>query len=118
MSDVPVLSGSGGIAHERAALTGRTAAKAQQEADALASIFSAGRLIIAPAELSEPLFNCLETALDNVLNSHGFLAAARRAQLRIDYQSPKAVLEALSTASHELQQFEALISAAVKRARQ
>ena len=56
----------------------------------LAAVIGAGRLVVAPARLPEPIASCLETALGEVLQSDDLLQAADRARLGIDYQDSAA----------------------------
>jgi hypothetical protein len=79
--EVPRLAGPDGVARQRAAATGRSPEQAVEEADALAALVGAGRLVVAPRGLPPALAACLDTSLGVVLESAELQAAAERAQL-------------------------------------
>jgi tripartite-type tricarboxylate transporter receptor subunit TctC len=116
--DIPELGGPHGIASQRAAATGRTPAQAEQLADDLAAVIGAGRLVVAPAQLPEPIAICLQVALGEVLQSDTLLQAADRAKLGIDYQDSAAAQGRLLAAAGAVEQFHDLIQAAIEQVRE
>ena len=118
LATVPVLAGMDGIAQRQSGVSGKSKEQAGHEATALANIFAAGRLVVAPPELPGPLSDCLGLAFSGVIKSAEFLSAAKRANLRIEFADQQAVSVDISIASQELSQFEPLILTAIKRARQ
>ena len=117
LAGIPTLGGKEGYAVRQAGVTGKTMVQAEREAAALASIYDAGRLVVAPRGLPAALADCLASALSDVLDSTDLFDAAKRAHLSIDHRNREAVRGDLSTATVELQQFEALILAAIDQAR-
>ena len=118
LAGVPVLGGDAGYAVSRVGDTGKTIALVKREAAALANIYAAGGLVVAPRNLPETAFTCLSTALENILNSDVLIDAAGRARLSIEYQAPGAIVDDLATAMRELKQFKPLIMSAIEQARQ
>ena len=115
--DVTRLAGPDGAARRYAAAAGRSPDEAADGAAALAAIVGAGRLVVGPRALPEPLANCFESALARVLSSTELALAAERAQLSIDpLDGATARLQVLE-AEAEIPRFEALIRAAVEQAR-
>jgi len=116
--DIPQLGGPEGFASQRAVATGRTPAQAEQWANDLATIMSAGRLVVAPAQLPHQIATCLENSLRQILQSDELVAAAQRAQLGIDYQDSAAAYQGLLAGSRGVEQFHDLIQAAIEQARE
>jgi tripartite-type tricarboxylate transporter receptor subunit TctC len=116
--DIPQLGGPTGVASRRAAVTGRTPQQAEQAADDLALIAGAGRLVVAPAGLPAHLSVCLETALGEILQSPGFLQAAKRARLRIEYQDSATAYQGLMAGARGVDQFRDLINTAIRQVRE
>jgi len=115
--EAPQLGGAEGAARQRAAQSGRTPAQAEDEAAALSAVVGAGRLVVAPRELSEPLAACLDASLAQVLGNTEVAAAARRAQLGIEPLDGAEALREVLAAKHALPRFEPLIRAAVEQAK-
>jgi tripartite-type tricarboxylate transporter receptor subunit TctC len=116
--EVPRLAGPGGVARPRAAATGRSPEQAAEEADALAALVGAGRLVVAPRGLPPALAACLDTGLGVVLGSAGLRAAAERAQLGIEPRNGREAQAEVLDGARALARFERLIRAAVEQARQ
>ncbi len=117
LDTVPVLTGAQGLARQRAEYVGITKKDAETQAMALDSIFAAGRLIVAPRGLPDPMADCLGLSLADVLKDPALKAAAARIGLGIDYRSPQAVHADLSLASRELGRFRDEIADAIDRTR-
>jgi len=118
LAGVPFLAGEGGVASRRAAASGRTPAQAEREAAALAEILGAGRLVVAPPGVADPLRSCLESVLEKVVNSEEFQAAAKRAQWETHFLDGKAATAAMQSGAEELAHFSTMVRAAVEQARQ
>jgi len=114
LPDLPSLTGPQGLARRRAEATGRTADQAEREAAALARILSLGRVVAAPAGLPAPIAGCLDSRLHKILHSAELHEAALRARLSIDPADRDVINEDLRIATGELQQFEALLRAAIR----
>ncbi len=115
---VPSLGGPDGLARRRALATGRTAEQAERAAEALGSILGSGRVIVAPADLPEPLAACLGAVLIDALRSDELRAAAARAKLKIEPADRETARQDLLAAARQLEQFQPLLDAAVRRLRQ
>jgi tripartite-type tricarboxylate transporter receptor subunit TctC len=118
LAGVPVLAGSAGLARQRATTTGRTPDQAEREASALASIIGAGRLIVAPPGLPEPLAACLSSVLGEVLNSTDLLTAADRVHLSIAFADRETAYNDLLTGAGEMSKFAPLVRATIEQVRQ
>jgi len=97
LRDIPVLAGATGLAARRARELGRDPAEAMAQAEALAHLFDAGRLAVAPAGLDPDLAACLRTRLSDVARDSGFLAAAARAQFAVSFEETPEVVAHLET---------------------
>lgn len=115
---VPRLAGADGLASRRAALTGRSPEQAAADATALAALVGAGRLVVAPPGLPEPLTACLDSTFGEILGSSGFRAAADRARLSVDPRDGQTARVEVLEGARALVRFEPLVRAAVERARQ
>lgn len=115
---IPLLGGPDGLARQRAAATGRTAAEAERDAQALGNILRSGRLVVAPAGLPEPMSACLGTVLFDVLSSAELLAAAERAELKLGPADRQTAHQDLLMAARQLAQFQPLLEAAIEQIRQ
>ncbi len=116
--EVPQLGGPEGLASQRAVTTGRTPAQAEQWANDLSAVIGAGRLVVAPAQLPQPIATCLAESLEQILQSAELMAAAQRAQLGIDYQDSAVAHQGLLAGSRGVEQFHDLIQAAIEQARE
>lgn len=116
--EAPKLGGPAGMARQRADRSGRSLAEADDAAAALSAIVGAGRLVVAPKSLPEPLAACLDTTLAQILDSDELAAAAARAQLGIAPLDGAAARREVLAAEAALPRFEPLIRAAVEQARQ
>lgn len=116
--EAPRLAGPDGLARQRAAAAGRPADQAVEDADALAALVGAGRLVVAPPGLAEPLAGCLDAILGETLGSAELSAAAQRARLGIDPLDGSAARDEVLKGAQALARFEPLVRAAVERARQ
>jgi tripartite-type tricarboxylate transporter receptor subunit TctC len=118
LAAVPVLAGSAGLARQRATKTGKTPDQAEREASALASIIGAGRLIVAPPGLPEPLAACLSSVLGEVLTSTDLLVAANRVHLSIAFADRETAYNDLLTGAGEITQFAPLVRTTIDQVRQ
>lgn len=118
LKNVPMLAGKDGLAVRRAGHVGKTPAQAETEARALANIIGAGRLLVAPPNLSTSMTGCLRRAVDTVMAKPELLTAARRAGLSVAPADAAAALEDLGVGAAALVQFAPLVRAAVQSARQ
>lgn len=118
LAGVPTLAGEDGLARQRARVTGRTPEQAELEARALASIVGAGRLLVAPPNLSTSMAGCLRGAVNTVLAKPELLSAAERAGLSVVPADSAAALEDLRVGEEALAQFATLVRAAVEGTRQ
>lgn len=115
--EVPLLAGPDGVASRLAAMTGRAPAEAAEEAAALAIIVGAGRLVVAPLGLPEPLAACLGDGLARVLAGPELAAAAARAELGIEPLDAETALAQVRLAEQAVVRFEGLVRAAVEQSR-
>ena len=83
LSGVPVLGGPDGVAVKRARALGRDPQAARVQADALASIIGAGRIVAAPGGLDPGLAACLGDAVHAAMTDAGFEAAMATARLPV-----------------------------------
>lgn len=113
-----ILPGLSDLARLRAESTGRTPEQAELESDALNRVISAGRIVVAPHGLPEPLAACLGDVLMDVLQSHGFRMAARRAELSIAPLDRASARRSIETAAREIVRFDPLLRAALEQVRQ
>jgi hypothetical protein len=113
----PKLGGPEGAARQRAAWSGLSPDAADDAAAELSAIVGAGRLVVAPKGLPEPLAACLDATLAQILRSDELSAAAARAQLGIDPLDGAAARREVLAAEGALSRFEPLIRAAVEQAR-
>jgi tripartite-type tricarboxylate transporter receptor subunit TctC len=67
-------------------------------AEAMVAIAEAGRSLAAPPDMDDELLNYLVQAIENVLTSEEFLAAAEEQDRPIGYQPPDEYLEVVRTA--------------------
>jgi len=118
LAGIPVLGGETGVAQQRARLQGRPVGQVLQRADSLAALVDAGRLIVAPKALPEPIRRCLEAAVGAVLRSPGLQAAAGRAGLGVEPADAADARADIRTAAEALETFAPLVRDAMRRARQ
>lgn len=118
LAGVPTLGGQGGVAQQRALVTGRTREQALKQAQALAALIDAGRVIVAPPAMPDGPRGCLESALGNVLTSPEFRSAAARAKLGVEPADAATARNDIRLASEALVEFSPLVRAAMQRARQ
>jgi tripartite-type tricarboxylate transporter receptor subunit TctC len=118
LAGVPILGGDDGVAVQQAQRAGRPPEQARRQAQALAALIDAGRLVVAPRSLPEGPRRCLETAIGAVLNSPELRSAATRAQLAIEPADAATARADVVTAARSLAEFRPLVEAAMRRARQ
>ena len=117
LAGVPVLADAKGVAVQLAESVGKTMKEFEQQAQALDSIFSAGRLIVAPQGLPAPMSECLQLSLAATLVNPELRKAATRAGLGIDYRRPEVVYSNLSMANSQLVAFKDEITRTIERTR-
>ena len=84
LDGVPVLGGPDGVAVRRARALGRDPQVARAQAEGLANIIGAGRIIAAPKGLDPGLASCLEDALHAATTDARFESAMAKAKLPVD----------------------------------
>ncbi len=117
LTGVPVLSGEQGVARRQIDTTGLTMEDVEAGAVALARIFAAGRLVVAPRNLPDTVSHCIATALEDVMANPEFLQAASKANLGINSENAEGARKLLSLAAAELDKFQPEIRAAIGEAR-
>lgn len=115
LEDLPTLAT---LAERQFGTAGLEPADARRKANALSSIIGAGRLVVAPPSLSEPMTNCLVASLSTVLDSQPLLDAAMRLGLGLSPAGPREALQDLIKGESEMAQFVPLVQAAIDQARQ
>lgn len=115
---VPPLGGRDGVAARIAAEHKKSVDDAIEQADALAAIMSAGRLVVAPAGLPATLEACLQESLMEVLMSTEFTEAAERAGLSIEAVGSTTAKSDLMSSERSLAEFESLVRSAVEKSLQ
>jgi tripartite-type tricarboxylate transporter receptor subunit TctC len=118
LKEVAVLGGKDGVAVRRARQLNRDAIEAQADASALASLFSSGRLIAAPAGMPKSVFACLESALARALADPAFQRSARKAHRSLDTARAADCLHAVRVASQSTERFKPIVRRAMKRIRE
>lgn len=99
---VPHLAGSEGIVTRRPDLFLSGVPGLRESAEALVSFTSLGRLLVAPAGLSDERRYCLEDTLSRSLGSPEFRASAERAHRSLDTASAAEVERELAVASEAI----------------
>ncbi len=118
LAGVPVLGGDDGVAVQQARRAGRSLELARRQAQALAALIDAGRLVVGPPSLPDGPRSCLESAIGAVLNSPELRSGAARAGVAIEpADAAKARADVLSAAA-SLAEVMPLVEAAMQRARQ
>jgi len=115
LENVPALLD---IAVSRTDQTGLKPDEARQMAAALASIIGAGRLVVGPAGMPEPITACLVSALSEVLESPALHEAAGRSGLGIAPTGPDIAHQDLRAGAKALDQFSTLVRSAIEHTRQ
>jgi tripartite-type tricarboxylate transporter receptor subunit TctC len=115
LENVPLLED---IAVQRKDHTGLEPKETRQMAAALSSIIGAGRLIVGPAGMPEPLATCLVSALSATLDSSPLREAAKQAGLEIAPAGPDVTRRDLQAGSQALNQFSTLVRSAIAQTRQ
>ena len=118
LNPVPALGGPEGLAQQRIAETGLTAMDVESQTEALSEVVSAGRLVVAPIGLPEPVNDCLQTTVLAVLQSSELQSAARSVGLTIQAASAVKAREGLNTSKHRMAVFIPLVRSAIEQARQ
>jgi tripartite-type tricarboxylate transporter receptor subunit TctC len=117
MQGVARLAGPDGWAARRAAATGRTAAQAAEDAQALDDAFGAGIVVAAPKGLPAELLACLRARFDVAAADPLFLQAAKAADRALDTGNGVEGLKAIEAAEAHLVRFAPLIREAIERIR-
>lgn len=102
---VPVLAGEDGLAARSARRIGRDPRPVVAVASALARVFDAGRMVVAPPGLDPQLTRCLRSRLASVAADPAFLASAARARRTVAWASAAEVaadLEATADARRRI----------------
>jgi len=116
--ELPSLGGPNGVAAQRAAQLGLSVEHAVEQADALETIMSAGRLVVAPVGLPSPIEACLQESLMATLSDPAFQQAAEQAGLTIDASDSATATAELRSASRSLAGFGELVRTEIRRSRQ
>lgn len=118
LAGVPTLGGSEGFAARRAAGRGLAPREAAADAEAIASLIGAGRLVVAPPGLPAELSLCLESALGRVFEDGDFVEAAARAGRSLDTADAEATRAGLISVKNRSSKFLPVLKRAVEAARQ
>jgi tripartite-type tricarboxylate transporter receptor subunit TctC len=111
------LGGPSGLAAKTAMKNQRPVQEAVRKAAALSAIVSAGRLVVAPGKLPQPLGDCLQTHLMNMLTSEAFLNAAGKAGLTIDAADAESAQSDLEASRDSLAEFNRLVQKQIDQVR-
>ena len=101
---IPVLGGVDGVAARRATELGIDVEKSIERAQAIESLISAGRILVAPAGLSDHLTSCLQDAVLTALQSAEFASDIKKANMVIDVASGPATVQELKNSQSEFEQ--------------
>lgn len=112
-----MLGGPSGLAAKTAKRNHRPVEEAVRKAAALSAIVSAGRLVVAPTKLPQPLGDCLQTQLTSMLTSKEFLNAASIAGLTIDAADSESALSDLEASRESLAEFNRLVQLQIDQVR-
>jgi tripartite-type tricarboxylate transporter receptor subunit TctC len=104
LKNVPVLGGADGVAARRAAELGIDVEKSIERALAIETLVSAGRVLVAPAGLSDRLTSCLQDAVLAALQSAEFASDINKANMKIDVASGSATAQELKNSQSEFEQ--------------
>jgi len=115
---LPSLGGLQGLAAQVATVRERPVEGAIEQANALAAIMSAGRLVVGPAGFPAKLENCLQASLMDVLMSTEFIDAAARANLGVEAVDAAKAKSELASSERSLSDFEQLVRSAVGKSLQ
>ena len=105
LDGVPVLGGPDRLAVKRALALGRDPQVAQREAEALANISGAGRIIAAPGGLDRALASCLQDAVYEVMMNTEFEAAMAKVKLPVDATRGSEELRSIRAAIRDVMPF-------------
>ena len=112
-----LLGGPSGLAAKTAMKNQRPVQEAVRKAAALSAIVSAGRLVVAPGKLPQPLGDCLQAQLMSMLTSEEFLNAASKAGLTIDAADAESALSNLEASRESLAEFNRLVQKQIEQVR-
>ncbi len=115
---VPSLGGPDGLAQQRIAETGSTAVDVKLQTESLSGVVSAGRLVVAPVGLPEPIDACLQKTVLAALQSPELQSAATSVGLTIQAASAARAREGLQTSKRHMAVFIPLVRSAIEQARQ
>ena len=118
LDGVPLLAGDEGLAVQRAAALGRDVEEAKADAEALAALVGAGRLIAAPLGLEQGLFECLEQGLFEALTDPEFEAAAAAADRSLDVARADVAQADLQAAAQKAEKFLPIVQEAIRKVRE
>lgn len=94
LSNIPILGGPDGVAARRAAELGISVQQSIERAQAIETLISAGRLIVAPAGLPDHITVCLQDTVFKTLQSDDFVKDISRSNMVLDIASgPSTALE-------------------------
>ncbi len=103
LRDVPVVVGENGLAAKRAKELGEDPEPMVARAAALARMFQAGRMVVAPPGLDPLLTSCLRDRFAQVMHDSAFIARAAGARRKMAFAEASVVAAELEAAGPELQ---------------
>ena len=112
---IPPLGGRDGLAVQRIESSGLTAETAERRAAGLSDVIRAGRLVVAPAGLTDEVRECLESGLAHAMTSPGLQEAALRESLELDFAGAAQARTDLGKARSSVAEFVPLLSPAFDR---
>lgn len=117
LEGVPLLCGEEGLAARRAAELGRDVKAATAAAEDLARLVGAGRVVVAPPNLDDSVFQCLAEALHQTLTGPAFQAAAVQAHRTLDVARADVARADVEAAMTRAIKFTPIVRAAIKKVR-
>lgn len=100
-----------------AELVNQVDATRREDAEALGAIVGAGRLIVAPRDVSPVLSECMAASFVQILTSQELGVAAERAGLGINPVSGDVAMQQVREAQAAMPRFETLVKDAIRQAR-
>ncbi len=117
LDGVPLLGSETGWAVKRAAQLDRSVADARADASALAALFAAGRMVVAPKQLPVSVEACLRDAVSAALADVDFQAAAGVAKRSLAPANWAEAQAEIRLAAARVPRFAAVVKQAIERTR-
>lgn len=118
LQNVPVLGGENGLAVKRAASIGKNTTQSEADAAAIINLLGAGRILVAPLDLTEAVRDCLRNNILKVLNDPALAALAEKSGLQLHILDADAVQHKLNSIAERAGNFIPVLKTAIEKVRQ